>query len=141
DGSVGARRLGVAEAGEGAGETERREGVGAAHRIVGVDRVERQRVDAAGGQGAIRLVADAYERLRVIRLAGAAGVGARALQEQRPAVLVHLRLLSRGGEPVIRVESPFKGTDKRPAAARQERKWLAHLDAGDRLAEIVRRPK
>src|SRR5208282_5694732 len=94
DGSVGARRLGVAEAGEGAGETERREGVGAAHRIVGVDRVERQRVDAAGGQGAIRLVADAYERLRVIRLAGAAGAGDRLAEiVRRPKPLRAVALL------------------------------------------------
>ena len=46
-------------AGHFAGPADRREGVGAAHRIVGVDAVKRQGVLAADGQRAVGVVADA----------------------------------------------------------------------------------
>ena len=72
DARIDARRFRVAEPGVGAGEAKGREGVRAAHRIVGIDRVEREGVDATSGQGSERLVAKTDERLRIVPLPGAA---------------------------------------------------------------------
>ena len=134
---VGARGLRVAEAGVRAGIADRREGVGTAHRVVGVDRVQRQGVDAAASQRAVGRVAEAEEPLRVERLTRATRICVGRLEEQRLAVVLNLRLLRVSQINSVGIEAGFRGAYDRPPVA----DWLAQLDADDRLAKAVRGPK
>ena len=129
----------VAEARKGAGIAKRRERVGAAHRIVGDEAVQRQRGHAADGERTESRIADAEVPNRVIKLAGAARVAVCVLEGERSAIVLHERPRTIDEVAGIGVEPGFQRADERPA--RKPRNRLLHIDADDRLVDPVGRPQ
>ena len=137
--SVGAVGFRVAEARVGAGIAKCRERIGAAHRIVGDDAVERQRGHPADGERSESLIAEADISDRVVKLPGAARVAVCALEDERQAVILHERARSVDEVAGIGVESAFHRADEVPA--RKPRNGLLYIDPDHRLADAVRRPQ
>src|SRR5574337_1785381 len=137
DRGVAFRELRVAEAGVGAGEAERREGVSRPRRVIGGQHVERERIHPTGDQGPIVRMAEAEEALRIVPLPGPARIPVGALQVERPAVVHDLGTLRIGEIAGDRTEARLRGSDERPAAARR----LGHFDADHRLADVIGRPE
>ena len=131
--------FGVAEARVGPGIAERGERVGAAHRIIGDDAVERQRGHTADGERSESLVAEADEPYRVVELPVAARIEVCVLEDERLAVVLHERALTVDQVAGIGVESTFHHTDERPA--REPRNRLLHIDPDDGLVDPVGRPQ
>ena len=136
---IGAVGLRVAEARVGAGIAKRRKRIGAAHRIVGDDAVERQRGHSPDRERSESLIAEADVSDRVVKLPGAARVEVCALEDERQAVILHERAWSVDDVAGIGVKSTFHGADEVPA--REPRNRLLYIDPDHRLVDAVRRPQ
>ena len=116
-------------------KADRREGVCAAHRIVGTNAVGRQRILPEDRQGAVDIGADADEPDRIVELPSPAGIAVGVLLIDRdPGILEH-RLCRIGKAERIRIKPGFELGDKRKT--RSDR--LLDLHADVRLPHAIGR--
>ncbi len=125
----------VPAAGDRSGEPDRREGVCAAHRIVGKYAVGRQRILPEDRQGAVDVGADADEPDRIVELPRPAGIAVAFLLIDRDAGILEHRLCRIGEAERIRIKPRFELGDERKT--RTDR--LLDLHADVRLTHAIGR--
>src|ERR1700692_1983412 len=105
--------LGIADAAGNSLPADRRESVRSAHRIVGKNSIQGQRVLPENGQGAIGGT-DAQIAHGIVKLPGTARVGERVLAGERYAGVLGLRVRSVGEMQEIRIEPSLQVEEEIP---------------------------
>ena len=125
----------VPAAGDRSGEPDRREGVCAAHRIVGKHAVGRQRILPEDRQGAVDIGVDADEPDRIVELSCPARIAVGVLLIDRDAGILEHRLCRIGKAERVRIKPCLELSDKRKT--RTDR--LLDLHADVRLTHSIGR--